>query len=819
MLIRLIPSPSQPTVLFKLVFQNLPETLQAPASWVNYLAALDSDDLEIPELMHALDKAVGVQSILEEVTFDLIGQKIKCVFLDGETEEWDIASSFQGLSGEAAHRRNVDLVRRLDSVIDDVNESAAEMVRDRKREEQQKEQRRIKEEEERMEAAKQDETTNPSSSFGRKNRPGHKKQRSLLMNLVSSFLPLSLNSPRSPRSPIAWQSSSPSTTRTPSPSPSIRSSRFERGSSQTHSAPSTLSRSATSSPGQDIRSHRPTSTSSSSSPLAAIEYPFPVVIVAPPLPPPLSPRALRRRARSSLVDAFRLYVLPELNRRIRFSHFAGSPICSPVATYGSDTSAPYYTWIVGSTLKRVDSRLSEIGKDLKAELDGLGIELNALPLGALAGLGIGSIASAEPQIAPAHSLPRSLTSLFGGSSDGDSGSRSETEGETSDFTKRHDGDNLSEVTLIDTNASSSTENPLTVHYHLSKSSNGNPTPSVNAFPPSMYLRTSSSTDIFTPAPIAHLEVPLPESLNELLIQHNDFSSLHLRLAHLLFASHTRAAAAAADITQREAILEVRGRRRSWLNGTLKVHESSDGGTKTNSVTWCGALASPFRQSGLGRYTYSSDEWECDPYNYLKVHRMAPLFTPVTEAYPNPFGYNDNGFASHFYGNRRKRTTTGSNVSLFPVCEEETICDDSPGGSSVHKGGLGYRRYLDVEIDEDDEDDEDGDETDVDPLVDIEFDGLDDDDVLPRPSQPFTQLHPRDSASILKQTPITSGQAGIGVHFDAKLPKGASDPFEDPVNDFATPLVLVAATNISKRIKNEIKVEALSDNISDVVTSE
>ncbi|KAJ4481534.1 hypothetical protein C8J55DRAFT_56078 [Lentinula edodes] len=183
MLIRLIPSASQPTVLFKLVFENLPETLQTPAAWVNHLASLDSDDLEIPELMHALDKAVGVQGILEQVTFDLVEQKIKCVFFDGETEEWHIGSCYQGLLGEAAHRRKVDLVRRLDSVIDDVNESAAEVERERRREEERKEQKRMREEDERLDAAKQDEIA--ASIHGRRSRPGHKKQRSLLMNLVS----------------------------------------------------------------------------------------------------------------------------------------------------------------------------------------------------------------------------------------------------------------------------------------------------------------------------------------------------------------------------------------------------------------------------------------------------------------------------------------------------------------------------------------------------------------------------------------------------------------------------------------------------------
>lgn len=129
-----------------------------------------------------------MQSILDQVSFDLVEEKIRCIFFDGELEEWDIASVYYGLMNEVAQRRKLDLVRRLDSVIDDVNQSAAEMDKERKREEELREQQRRKEEEERQVAAKQDnkeETAVPIESPARKNRPGHKKQRSLLMNLVS----------------------------------------------------------------------------------------------------------------------------------------------------------------------------------------------------------------------------------------------------------------------------------------------------------------------------------------------------------------------------------------------------------------------------------------------------------------------------------------------------------------------------------------------------------------------------------------------------------------------------------------------------------
>ncbi|KAE9410514.1 hypothetical protein BT96DRAFT_984042 [Gymnopus androsaceus JB14] len=227
MLIRLIPSASHPTVLFKLVFENLPETIQTPTAWTSQ---------------------VGVQSILDQVSFDLVEQKIKCVFFDGELEEWDIASVYNG---------------RLDSVIVDVNESAAEMDKERKREEELRELQRLKEEEERLEAAKQEETASRTSA--RKNKPGHKKQRSLLMNLVSALIPLSLNSPRTPRSPRSLPSSSPASPRSTSPASSIRSYFSDKLPPHPTSAPSTLSRASTL-PNLSARPSRPVSASSLSSP-------------------------------------------------------------------------------------------------------------------------------------------------------------------------------------------------------------------------------------------------------------------------------------------------------------------------------------------------------------------------------------------------------------------------------------------------------------------------------------------------------------------------------------------------------------------------
>ncbi|KAE9410515.1 hypothetical protein BT96DRAFT_984043 [Gymnopus androsaceus JB14] len=369
-------------------------------------------------------------------------------------------------------------------------------------------------------------------------------------------------------------------------------------------------------------------------------------------------------------------------------------------------------------------------------------------------------------------------------------SRSETEDTTDSeaAAESSDGDSMSDVTLVDSTISSLStisdgEDSSAMYYHQPKpclaSMHGTPAAIANALPPSKYLRTSSCSEIPTPAPIAHPEVPLPESLNELLIQHNELSSVHLRLAHLLLASHVRAATAAAEIAQRETILEVRGRRRAWLNGALKVPENSVEPTKAH--TWSGAMSSPFRPSGLGKYSFSSEEWECDPFHYIDAPRPSPLSTLVTDVYPNPFdSETDTSYSAYVFSHRRKRSASDTTISLFPVSEEDSLDGSDDEDSILHETGPAPRQHLDVEIDEDEEDDDtDGDDTDVDPLVDIE---LDDSDVLRKPSRPFLQIDTFSSATVL-ESPSSTSPTSLSMRLDVKIPK---DPFDAPEDLGASP---------------------------------
>ncbi|KAJ7241991.1 hypothetical protein C8J57DRAFT_1244236 [Mycena rebaudengoi] len=99
MLIKLVPPAPHPTVLFALSFPELPPHLPTPPSWTSQLSLLALDDLEVPRTVHALDRAAGIPSLLDEVVFDLTmtgeeavgyGGRVECRFLDGKVERWDL---------------------------------------------------------------------------------------------------------------------------------------------------------------------------------------------------------------------------------------------------------------------------------------------------------------------------------------------------------------------------------------------------------------------------------------------------------------------------------------------------------------------------------------------------------------------------------------------------------------------------------------------------------------------------------------------------------------------------------------------------------
>lgn len=164
MIIRLIPDGPLPSVLFTLSFTTPPPpTLPISQSYLNQLQVLSQHDLDSPNCVHMLDKAVGVISLLHEVLFDLSSFKdkrraaVKCTFIDGEVQEWTIV--------------NEKCVEDLSGVLRDVGWSAM--------------QAKVEEYERSSRTAQ----VNPAPPVPTTKK--HKKQKSLLMSLVayvSSFL-------------------------------------------------------------------------------------------------------------------------------------------------------------------------------------------------------------------------------------------------------------------------------------------------------------------------------------------------------------------------------------------------------------------------------------------------------------------------------------------------------------------------------------------------------------------------------------------------------------------------------------------------------
>ncbi|KAG6835644.1 hypothetical protein H0H93_016251 [Arthromyces matolae] len=174
-------------VVFSVVFEDL-DPAGAPSTWISHLHNLRHDELEVPALMHALDKATGIISLLEEVTFDLSTKVISCHFVDGSVEQLSLVKD--------------QCITALEQVVSDVNESSAAIERELEEEKQ----RALELERKRFEA--------PLPPLPQR-VSRHKKQKSLLMTLVASIIPLytpSTNSrlPSPPPTPISEKKPGPS---------------------------------------------------------------------------------------------------------------------------------------------------------------------------------------------------------------------------------------------------------------------------------------------------------------------------------------------------------------------------------------------------------------------------------------------------------------------------------------------------------------------------------------------------------------------------------------------------------------------------------
>lgn len=273
------------------------------------------------------------------------------------------------------------------------------------------------------------------------------------------------------------------------------------------------------------------------------ESPPPSPLPLPPQSPSLRPRALRRRARSTLVDAFRLYAQRELSARM------------PVGGF--------YTWIIQSMLRRSSDHLDQLAQ--------------------CTGLQVSQLLREEASYS-CH-----------------------TDGIATPC--EEDGD-------LDTDTDgSSIRTPSSQFSHISF--------------------TRHSVDLKSdPRPSALFDAVDPQ-----IAECRALAATCVRLRHLLILANAQQVHTENEQKHKEAMLEIRSRRRAWLNKCLVGAANSNVG-----------LAMPFKSSRLAQVSWSSDDYE---------------FAPGYQTEYTEYERHEDRLALGL-----RRTRGKSDAKLFPVTEEE-----------------------------------------------------------------------------------------------------------------------------------------------------
>ncbi|CAA7268834.1 unnamed protein product [Cyclocybe aegerita] len=521
MLLKLIPAHSEPTIHFSFSFADLPSNLSAPASWTAQLTHLMLEDLEVPTTMHSLDRSVGISCLLEEVAFDIESGQIRCRFVDGAVEEWGFLS-FGGKAGEVdglGEREGRKLFAALDGIIRNVKESTLE---DERIIREREEKEREKQKTVGLERSRSL-TSKTSSSKG----PRHKKQRSLFMQLVSSI-----------------------------------------GSMVNLASPSASSH-------PSLPTHR-------SSPFSP-SYP------AQPSPPPHVPgtspraRALRRAARSALVDTYRRFVLSELLRRVQYFKYDQT-----TGKVGGDRGGGFCVWILHSMRRRTGERLDQLLDEARAIADQKEREMGPSPA-----LNTTSVAFCNPTAIDAAEAgmiakeePATTAVPLSFSDDEDEVAETETDGSSV-----HTPSSSSHFSVSRPPTAPSTSS----HSRSSTSTSESLTTTLCDAGSQMKDHDRLNPPMWTTLLSSHLTGPSLHEYNQLL-------DLHERLWQLTVFAISQARVSCEETRSRLEVLAVRSKRRAWSVGALK-HNSS----KSSAGAY--GLAMPFRSSPLARYSWTADDLE------------------------------------------------------------------------------------------------------------------------------------------------------------------------------------------------------------------
>ncbi|KAF8895912.1 hypothetical protein CPB84DRAFT_1249160 [Gymnopilus junonius] len=312
MLLKLIPANSEPTIHFSLSFSDLPPHLPTPAAWTSQLAHLMLEDLEVPATMHSLDKSAGITSLLEEVALDVGANEIRCRFVDGKIEKWGFWDGIVGIGPWKAMAGTLygqRLVDALQGIMRDVKESTFEDDRVAREKEWEKQ---------KLERTRSLSTvTAPKGIQGKVSK--HKKQRSFFMQIVSCVGSIiNLTSPSTANHPALPFSRS--STSTPPVNYPISTS-VTQSSNTTPPAPGTSARA----------------------------------------------RALRRAARSALVDTYRLFVLSELITRLQGLSDPTDQQVVRSQEYRRKDKATFGVWILHSMRRRALERMEQLLEEAEVE--------------------------------------------------------------------------------------------------------------------------------------------------------------------------------------------------------------------------------------------------------------------------------------------------------------------------------------------------------------------------------------------------------------------------------------------------------------------
>ncbi|KAG8811587.1 hypothetical protein FRC17_002396, partial [Serendipita sp. 399] len=313
MQLQLIPYSPHPAILFAFTLPVLPSTLPFPAAYAAQLHLLLNTDLDPPPSPYALDKAVWAVHLIELVIFDLPKLTVNVKMVDGSTFEWS-------MTGEQAF---------LLQVQHDVQQSTREAERE-KREEMDAAVRAAASaaylpitNSLGVDASPRREEVQERASNG---RSSHRRSKSLFNSLLSA---LSLASSSSTNNSYRIGGGSLPPPMNPPPE-----------------APSSYH-------DFDILA------------FSTSEYTFPVrpQLAIKTLP---ASRALRRRARSSLVDCFRRWVIPIIRERLQWGSFTPYDVLEPVRDGGgtkwgkmSKATNAYADWACRSMIKRCEAFLTE----------------------------------------------------------------------------------------------------------------------------------------------------------------------------------------------------------------------------------------------------------------------------------------------------------------------------------------------------------------------------------------------------------------------------------------------------------------------------